>query len=252
MKHLPFNDKMKMADIIHTDYLLIPIIGRFGIQLGFGNKTVKEICDEKGIEPSFLLDILNVYHNKDYFTESQFDAYPISLIIAYLKNTHHYYRNTKIPELEKMVEEFSLSSCEENKTNNQLIANFFDNYKRELVKHLYHEEDHLFPYTIELLSALDQGKVTLQLLQKIKMNAAKHNEDDHSNLEEKLFDLKNLIIKFLPPVKHTGIMEHLLIELFRLEKDLNDHSRIEDQVLIPKVVALENKILEISDKASQQ
>lgn len=252
MKHSPFSEKMRMADIIHMDYLLIPIIGRFGIQLGFGNKTVSEICDEKGIEPSFLLDILNVYHNKDYFTESQFDAYPISLIISYLKNTHQYYRNTKIPELEKMVEEFSLSSCEENKANNQLIANFFESYKKELIKHLYHEEEQLFPYTLELLSTLETGIVSNELIHKIKMNSTDHNDDDHSNLEEKLFDLKNLIIKFLPPVKHTGLMEHLLIELFRLEKDLNDHSRIEDQVLVPKVIALENKILEISGKADIQ
>ncbi|MBN2807719.1 MAG: hemerythrin domain-containing protein [Prolixibacteraceae bacterium] len=252
MKHLPFTEKMRMADVIHMDYLLIPIIGRFGIQLGFGNKTVQEICSEKGLEPSFLLDILNVYHNKDYFTESQFDSYPISLIINYLKNTHNYYRDIKIPELEKMVEAFFASSCDENKSNNKLIANFFDSYKQELIKHLFHEENQLFPYTIELTNALNNKSFTIQLIEKIQQNHTAHNDEDHSNLEEKLYDLKNLIIKFLPPVKHTGILEHLLIELFRLETDLNDHSRIEDQVLIPKVIALEQKILEISGQAGNQ
>lgn len=250
MKHLPFTEKMKLADIIHLNYLLIPIIGRFGIELGFGNKTVQEICVEKKIEPSFLIEIFNLYHNKDYFTEEKFESYPLSLIIQYLKNTHAHYRHTKIPELEEMVEQFFHSSSDENKSNNKLIANFFDSYKQELIRHLNHEENQLFPYTIELENALINDQISDQLIAKIKTNQTEHNDDDHSNLEEKLFDLKNLIIKFLPPVKQKGILEKLLIELFRLENDLNDHSRIEDKVLIPKVIQLEQKILELSDQPS--
>jgi len=250
MKHLPFTEKMKLADIIHLNYLLIPIIGRFGIELGFGNKTVQEICVEKEIEPSFFLEILNLYHNKDYFTEEQFESYPLGLIIQYLKNTHIYYRHTKIPELQEMVEQFFHSSSDENKSNNKLIANFFESYKQELIRHLNHEENLLFPYTIELENALNDRLFSDQLIEKIKSNHTDQNHDDHNHLEEKLYDLKNLIIKFLPPVKQKGIMEKLLIELFRLENDLNDHSRIEDKVLIPKVIQLEQKILELSDQPS--
>jgi regulator of cell morphogenesis and NO signaling len=71
-------------------------------------------------------------------------------------------------------------------------------------------------------------------------------QEDHNQLEEKLFDLKNLIIKFLPPVKRKDILENLLIELFRLEDDLEDHSRIEEKVLLPKIIHLEQTILKKS------
>lgn len=238
---------MKLADVIHSNYLLIPIIGRFGIELGFGNKTVKEICDEKNLEHLFFLEILNSYHNSDYFAENLFERYPLALIISYLRNTHHYYRTIKIPELEEMVEQFLHSSSNENKSNNELIANFFNDYKQELVRHLHQEDDHLFPYTTELEEALRLGQYSSKLISKIKANHTQHNDEDHNHLEEKLFDLKNLIIKFLPPVKRGDILEKLLIELFRLENDLNDHSRIEDKVLIPKVIFLENKILELGE-----
>jgi len=237
-----------MADVIHLNYLLIPLIGRFGIELGFENKTVKEICQKKNIELSFFLEILNSYHNHDYFAEDQFDNYSLSLIINYLKNTHNYYLTSKIPELEEMVQLFIQSSSEQNKANNRLIANFFESYKLELIRHLNQEESHLFPYTQKLEEAIESGYASTELLAKVKKNANNHNDEEHNQLEEKLFDLKNLIIKFLPPVKPKDILEKLLIELFRLEKDLNDHSRIEDKILIPKIAQLEQKVLALSGK----
>ena len=232
-----------MADVIHLNYLLLPIIGRFGINLGFGNQTIKEVCDKYDIHLSFFLEILNSYHNHEYYTVGQFQNYPIELIVDYLRNTHKYYVNSKIPELEEMVEKFIKFSSNDNKHNNTLIANFFNEYKHELLRHLNSEEKNIFPYTIELVKALSTGKIHNELLIKINSKNINQNDDDHNQLEEKLYDLKNLIIKFLPPVKHKDILENLLIELFQLENDLIDHSRIEDKVLIPKVKLLEQKIL---------
>lgn len=239
---------MKMADVIMIDYLLLPIIGRFGIDLGFGNKTVHDICTEKEINTHFFLEIINSYHNPDYFTAELLQEYPLSLIIEYLKNTHEYYRKIKIPELEAMVNEIINSSTDANKINNQLIANFFNEYKQELIKHLISEEQSIFPYTFELEEALFDGNLKMLTIKKIKKKTIEHHEDDHSKLEEKLSDLKNLIIKFLPPVKRKDLMEKLLIELFKLEDDLNDHSRIEDRVLLPKISKLEQRILSESEQ----
>ncbi|MDA3930769.1 MAG: hypothetical protein PF541_17615, partial [Prolixibacteraceae bacterium] len=157
MHHLPISGKMKMADVIHLNYLLIPIVSRFGIEMGFGNKTVSEVCTENNIQLSFFLEILNSYHNHDYFAEDHLKDYSIDIIIAYLKNTHNYYQKVKLPELEAMVLEFFHSSSHENKTNNKLIADFFESYKSELVKHLNHEENSLFPYTTELEKAIENG-----------------------------------------------------------------------------------------------
>ena len=58
---------MKMADVIQMNYMLIPVIYRFGINLGFGDKTVKEICEETKVDLNFFLQLVNTYHDKDYF-----------------------------------------------------------------------------------------------------------------------------------------------------------------------------------------
>ncbi|HPR59757.1 MAG TPA: hypothetical protein PLF35_02355 [Prolixibacteraceae bacterium] len=238
-KHNHFTANTKMADIILNNYLLLPIIGRFGIDLGFGNKTVSEVCAEKSINTFFFLEIINSYNNPEYFTAEELQEYPLMLIIEYLTNTHNYYRKVKIPELEKMVYEIIKNSNPDNKKNNLLIANFFEEYKTELIKHLENEEKTIFPFTIELENTLHNHESLELLIQKIAQSKSAHNNDDHDQLEAKLLDLKNLIIKFLPPVKRKDLIEKLLIELFRLEEDLNDHSRIEDHVLLPKINKLE-------------
>ncbi len=238
-KHNHFTANTKMADIILNNYLLLPIIGRFGIDLGFGNKTVSEVCAEKSINTFFFLEIINSYNNPEYFTAEELQEYPLMLIIEYLTNTHNYYRKVKIPELEKIVYEIIENSNPDNKKNNLLIANFFEEYKTELIKHLENEEKTIFPFTIELENTLHNHESLELLIQKIAQSKSAHNNDDHKQLEAKLLDLKNLIIKFLPPVKRKDLIEMLLIELFRLEEDLNDHSRIEDHVLLPKINKLE-------------
>lgn len=244
MKHLPIYATMKLADAIHLNYLLLPVIGRFGIELGFGNKTIKDICEEKNINIDFFLEILNSFHNSDYFASDQLQSYPSTMVVDYLVRTHNYYIDVKIPEMENMINLFLENSSEKNKANNTLITNFFDEYKNELIHHLKQEEATLFPYAFELEEAVKTRHISQSLSVKINTKLSEKEHEDHNQLEEKLFDLKNLIIKFLPPVKRKDLLESLLIELFRLEDDLEDHSRIEEKVLLPKISCLEQTLLE--------
>ena len=64
-------------------------------------------------------------------------------------------------------------------------------------------------------------------------------QQEHEDVEEKLYDLKNIIIKYLPSTLNTDGYNSILIKLFKLENDLNEHSRIEEKVIIPKVLEME-------------
>ena len=48
-----FSDKM--IDLISDNYSLLQVMSRFGLSLGFGDKTVKEVCEMNGVDcPTFL------------------------------------------------------------------------------------------------------------------------------------------------------------------------------------------------------
>ena len=245
-QNLPFTAKTKMAEVIHLDYRLIPIIGRFGIDFGFGNKTVSEVCSDHEINVWFFLEIINSYHNPEYFPKKQLQNFNAQLIIRYLSSTHAYYLNTKVPEIESYIDEMEKKASKENQKNIKLLNDFFKGYKTELKKHLDREDQIIFPYIISLENSLLENSFDQDLIDMVKHEPIENYEQSHDNVELKLSDLKNLIIRYLPPVLCKELCQKLLIELFRLEADLENHGRIEDKVLVPKVKLLEQKILESS------
>jgi regulator of cell morphogenesis and NO signaling len=151
-----------------------------------------------------------------------------------------------VPEIEGYIDEMEKKASKDNQKNVKLLNDFFKGYKNELKKHLDREDQSIFPYIISLENALLEKSYNPDLIDTIKNDPIENYELSHDNVELKLSDLKNLIIRYLPPVLCKELCQRLLTELFRLESDLENHSRIEDKVLIPRVKILEQQILESS------
>jgi regulator of cell morphogenesis and NO signaling len=237
------NESTKLVDVIHHQYLVLPILNRFNIQLGFGNKTVKEICTEQDVNPDFFLEIVNSFLNEDYFPETELKSFPLKYIIEYIKRSHVFYVDFKVPQIEQLIAELLDKSSTENRRSYELIRNFFLEYKTELVAHIEKEEKNVHPYVLKIDDAIQSKNIDEEIKNLVKNEPISLYADDHDNVEDKLFDLKNLMIKYLPPSHDYALSNSILYELFRLERDLGDHSRIEEKVLIPKVEALEKQIL---------
>lgn len=233
---------MKMADVIHYNYSLLPVITRFGIELGFGDKTVDEVCRIFEVNLDFFIEITNSFVDEDYIPQKELNTFSVKLIVDYLKKTHDYYLNEKIPELEKMINEMVIKSDADEKKS-WLVKNFFKEYREELENHIQKEELKVQPYVLELEKAYEKGQLDDVLREKIREYSINDFADEHDNVEEKLYDLKNIIIKYLPPCPDKPLCNRLLLELYRLEKDLNAHAELEDKVLIPKVSIMEETLL---------
>jgi regulator of cell morphogenesis and NO signaling len=235
---------MKMAEVIHLNYQLLPIISRFGIDLGFGDKTIEQVCRESALNVDFFLEIVNSYHNKDYFPQKHLQGFSLKLITEYLQKSHEYYLHNKIPQIEELLHRFSESDQGSHLKVFQLIDQFFNEYRKELIDHIRHEEEKVYPYVLMIETAFQAKSSTPALVNRIRDYSIDHFEHEHNNVEDKLFDLKNILIKYLPFPFDTQLCHAILIELFRLESDLNDHTRIEDKVLVPRVKYMEKWILE--------
>ena len=94
---------------------------------------------------------------------------------------------------------------------------------------------------MELDKALQTGHSTTDLLNKMEDYTITNYKEEHENVEEKLYDLKNLIIKYLPETKTDNYCHLVLRELFELQRDLSNHSRIENLILLPKVEEMERQ-----------
>lgn len=226
---------MKMADIINADKRTLVLLPRFGIELGLGDKTVAQICRERQIQVDFFLLMINVFLNEDYFPDQKLKQLDVDMLLLYLENSHRYYLEEKIPYLQLLVEKFKKQVSHPATAQ---LERFFNQYIEEVKEHLAYEDETAFPY----VAALSQ---------QVKKNAAHLShidyhigvfEERHDNIEEKLSDLKSLLIKYFPPSNDRYIRIRVLNELMDFEDDLINHARIEDKVLIPIVEQLESKI----------
>jgi len=239
-----FTKFSKMAEVILKDYQLLPIISRFGIKLGFGSKSIEEVCTERNINVTFFLEIVNSYHNSKYIPSRHLSDFRSDVMVNYLINTHSYYLNCKVPHIEFFINKIEKEVLKENSRNIKLLKHFFKEYKTDIEHHFLEEEKNIFSYVLLLEEALQLENCSKELISKIKHDPIEVYERNHESLEVKLADLKNLIIRFLPPLSCEDDCEHLLTELFELECDIEDHTRMEEKVLIPKVKMLEQKVLE--------
>ncbi|HBF87740.1 MAG TPA: hemerythrin domain-containing protein [Bacteroidales bacterium] len=229
---------MKMADMIHLNYMLLSVINRLEMKLGFGDATIEDLCRKHNVNTHFFLEIVNTFHDKNYFPQKRMQTFSVLDIIDYLRKTHKFYLNQKLPIIEKMINEL-IDENQAQKKSLTLLVSFFTEYKQELINHIEREEKKVYPYILEIYNALEAKSKNQELFNKMNAYSIEKYEGEHDNVEEKLFDLKNIIIKYLPPLVDSNICNRILSELFKLEKDLNDHSRIEDKVLVPKVSQME-------------
>ena len=181
-----FSADMKLADVIHADYSLLLLLHRFGLNLGFGDKTVKECCEANHVSCPLFLMICNVYSNEAYLpTDKEIERIgpDVDQLIAYLKNSHDYYLNSRMCVIEEQLKEIS-ENCEEH--HKKILHLFFNEYKNEVIRHFAYEEDTVFPYISGIVHGSRSGNYEIEEF-----------KENHSNIDDKLNDLKNIIMKYL-------------------------------------------------------
>jgi len=218
----------RIIEIVEHDSNLLSVLNRFGIRLGFGDITVQQACSNNDIDLDFFLTIINVYHNDNYFPEQKFIHFKVKDILNYLIETHKYYKLFVLPEIERL---FNVILANEQSQRNiiKLLEKIFLNFKTDFNKHLEYEENTIFPLILELVNKVKGSEENAQKIERLNF------VNIHSQLDDNILDIKNLLIKYLPPVDDSNNFNAFTIAIFKFEKDLKDHAKIEDLILYPRM-----------------
>lgn len=218
----------KMANMVNEFHDIILVLPRFGINLGFGDRSVAEVCNMYNVDVALFLMVGNIYGVEGYYPESILNEQQLKALIDYLMKSHRYYLDERVGHIGNHL--LHIANSIEPKFDN-ILKKFFDDYRTEVASHFSFEEDSVFPYIDSLLKG--EEKVTFSIRQ---------FEENHSNIEDKLDDLINIIVKYLPGDSLPRERTSVLFDLFRLSSDLKKHALIEDYLLAPSVEALENEM----------
>lgn len=217
-----FTAKDSVIDLINEDYNILPILSRFSIPLGFGNKSINDVCNEASINTNIFLLVINFILSGKIDKTVLHSISPIN-IVEFLHNSHDYFLIYKFPHIRQNL----LNALEDNySTVNPMIVRFFDEYVNQAKEHFAYEENTVFPYIKALLSG-EKSAYNIGVFQR-----------NHDKINEKLSDLKNVILKYYT-TSIPNKMYDVLVDLYNCEQDIDSHSIIENEILIPMVANLE-------------
>ena len=222
-----FSLDMRLSDIIDMNYTLVQVVSRIGIDLRHSGLKVSDACALAGIDPATFILISKVYSLPEYVpSPAEVSSVNIPDIIRYLRGSHTYYTGIALRNLEASFDRL-VEPCDEPKK--KVILRFFIDYKVELEKHFEREEKLVFPYIESLLSGRRPKDYSIR-------DFEKHHED----VDEKMEDMKNIVMKYLPDVCGSDIKMWVLLSIFRLRDDLRRHTFVENHILVQTVKNLEN------------
>lgn len=216
----------KMISLIRDNYNLLQSLGSFGISLGFGDKTVKQVCDDQNVDTNTFLSVVNFTIN-GYRELDDVSRLSVPTLLQYLKASHDYFIGFQLPFIRKEL----VDALDENDNLARLILKLYDEYSRSVTQHMKYEEKTVFPYVESLIAGKPMANYAIDMY-------SKH----HGQESMKLRELKSIIIKYFPGDSlRNNLLSATLYDIYNNEEWLALHAEVEDKIFIPAIKCLEDK-----------
>lgn len=228
-KNMKYAETDKMSDLICGNYSLLLVMSRFGLSLGFGDQTVGQVCELQGVHTGTFLAVVNFMDDECCMSPEDYQhTISVEALMEYLRQAHSYFLDFNLPVIRRKL--IDAIDCSQNDVA-FLILKFYDEYVNEVRAHMEYENEVVFKYVEELL----EGRHTQGY--NIGVFAARHNQ-----IEVKLTELKNIIVKYYPAKTNNNLLNSVLFDIYSCEKDLCSHCKVEDYMFVPLITEFEKKI----------
>lgn len=208
---------------------LIPLVSRFGIRLGLGDKSVAAVCAEHGIDAGFMLTLINTYLFEEYFPEQKLKSFHVSQLVDYLSKTNAYYLHYQLPNIERHLGSLIASGGAGNR-NLALLGKFFASFKQSLTDSIDYDTREWFPYCLALSGGEVQGR------DRIVPVAADITDGDPA--VSQLRDMRNIMVRHLSGEYNDNLAYAVIFAVGSIERDIRQHNRIRNRILTPVIDAL--------------
>ncbi|MCU0446151.1 MAG: iron-sulfur cluster repair di-iron protein [Microscillaceae bacterium] len=233
----------RITDLVSENYVYASVLHYFGIQFyNYSEHTLAQVCHNKGLNVKQVVTSLESALNQPTAPADLIDL-PIDLIIQYLKHTHYLFIKHKLPYVAQLIADLRPHKIQ-NQTLVRDLQMLFPLLVEDFVKHIYEEEDTFFAYILTLHQA-QSGKINLaKLYFEMEKNSIQFFALDHHTHNDEMRGIREITNNYAldsPPILHLQV---IFEELKDLEKEIQKHAQIEDEILFVKAMQLEKQIKE--------
>lgn len=230
-----------IGSLVAEDFRKAEVFKKFGLDFCCGGKnTVKEACDKKGIDFKIVEKELDLIDQKPKTREGDYINWKLDFLIDYILNNHHAYVTNTLPfilELSNKVSNVHGDSHPELIKINEILKSI----NSDLKYHMLNEEQKLFPYVKELVKLENSGSKIDTLSLEPYLSTM---EVEHETVGNLLNVINKLTNGYSIPVDACNSFKVLYGNLEEFEMDLHQHVHLENNILFPKALLLEEKLLQ--------
>ena len=206
----------------------IEVFKKYGVDFCCGgSKTLKEACEESGIDQLLIADELSgplasmTENDENYSLSKKAKDWDTNFLIDYIVNIHHTFLRVHIPEASDYVEK--ITNVHGNRHPELLkIRGLFTKMSQALIIHLDKEEKGLFQHI--------KNRETGEIIREIK-----DAEYDHEYVGHILKEMNFLSSCYLSPEDACASYRHAYKLLKNISDDIMIHVHLENNILFKKI-----------------
>ena len=235
------DSEKQIGQFVAEDYRTAAIFSKYKIDFCCnGGRTINEACKKKGIDSNVLLDELHSVLNEKRGESIDYKSWPLDLLIDYIEKKHHRYVEEKIPVLRQFLDKLCRVHGERHPELFK-INELFTASAGELASHMKKEELILFPFVKKMVKAkLNEGAVQSPQFGTVE-NPISLMMQEHDNEGERFREIAKLTNDYNPPADACNTYKVTFAMLDEFEKDLHLHIHLENNILFPKAIKLEQQ-----------
>lgn len=207
-----------------------------------GNRPLAEACATAGIDVDNVMEMLTevTQSSKD---DNALDFQNTSLpeLITHILDTHHVFTKSEMDRLQVLADKV-LNAHGGNHPELVHLDELLTRLCADLKPHMFKEEQVLFPYIVALSDATDEHRPAPFAPFGTVNNPIRMMMREHDTAGEILRELRTLTADYKVPPDACISYQTLYQALENFEKDLHQHIHLENNILFPKSLDLENRL----------
>lgn len=226
-----------LKDIVSRDSRAAAVLDRYQLDYCCGGAaTLEEGCRQRGVSVDQVVADLEALNPESRETR---EDDPIALI-AHIVDKHHAYVRQSLPvirhHLARIVAAHGIRHPELARVELE-----FSTVADELSQHLVKEEQVLFPYIASLTETVHHGAAHPPDMFGTVQNPIRMMEIEHQNAGDAMASIRGLTRDYEVPDDGCATYRLAFNELEAFERDLHTHVHLENNVLFPAAIALEQR-----------
>jgi regulator of cell morphogenesis and NO signaling len=234
-------ESMTVGNIVADDYRKAAVFKKFGIDFCCGGKnTLSEACSKKGLDINKVLEEIDKLSGQSG-NRHRYKEWSPSFLVDFIINNHHHFVRTKLPEIKTYAKKVAKVHGRTYPKLDEMLETFLI-LNKEMLSHLDAEENILFPYIKKMEKAHRNGKTIGGKQQPDSAGQAiQMMEEEHDEAGALMARLEDLSNGFTPPEDACATFRVYFKNLEGFRDDLHRHVHLENNILFPKALELEQR-----------